>query len=64
MHTSAACLPFCPPARPADPESIHSAVGNLDLGRARLLSRLSLFWIRRSRWAGRAPGCCFVFCKE
>lgn len=34
----------------ADRASIQAAVAGLDLERARLLTRLSLFWVRRVRW--------------
>ena len=33
----------------ADKDRIYEAVASLDLGRAQLLSRLSLFWIHRVR---------------
>lgn len=35
----------------ADRASIQAAVAGLDLARARLLTRLSLFWVRRVRCA-------------
>jgi hypothetical protein len=38
----------------AERSSIREAVSSLDLGRAALLTRLSLFWVRRVRWV-RAP---------
>ena len=34
----------------ADKHHIDCAVASLDLSRARLLTRLSLFWIQRVRW--------------
>ncbi len=36
----------------ADRHRIQEAVASLDLHRARLLTRLSLFWVHRVRWAG------------
>ena len=47
----------------ADRHSIQGAVASLDLDRARLLTRLSLFWVRRVRWVTgmhRSAYCCCV----
>ena len=39
----------------AERASIQAAVAGLDLERARLLTRLSLFWVRRVRWVADTP---------
>ena len=40
----------------AERSSIRDALARLDLPRARLLTRLSLFWVRRVRFAAQARG--------